>query len=77
MSKKRNQYVVPTKDGWGVRGEGSSKLTAITKTKLEALAIGINIAKNQQSELIILGKNGKIQNKNSYGSDPYPPKDRK
>ncbi len=75
MAKGKNQYVVPTKDGWGVRGEGSSKLTAKTDTKADALKIGKDIAKNQQSELTILGKDGKIQNKNSYGNDPFPPKD--
>jgi hypothetical protein len=68
---------VPTKDGWGVKGEGNSKLTAKTDTKADALKIGKEIAKNQQSELTILGKDGKIQNKNSYGNDPFPPKDNK
>jgi len=65
MSKGKNQYVVPNVDGWGVKGEGNSKLTAKTDTKAEAVKIGTNIAKNQQSELTILKKNGKIQNKNS------------
>lgn len=77
MSKGKNQYVVPTEDGWGVKGEGNSKLTAKTETKAEALKIGTNIAKNQQSELTILKKDGKIQNKNSYGNDPFPPRDKK
>lgn len=77
MSKKRNQYIVPTKDGWGVRAEGSGKLTRATKTKSEAMKIGKQIAINQQSELTIMGKDGKIQKKNSYGSDPNPPKDGK
>lgn len=77
MSKGKNQYVVPTTDGWGVKGEGNSKLTARTDTKAEALKIGTNIAKNQRSELTILKKDGKIQNKNSYGNDPFPPRDKK
>lgn len=77
MAKGKNQYIVPTKDGWGVKGQGNSKLTAKTDTKVDALKIGKEIAKNQQSELTILGKDGKIQNKNSYGNDPFPPKDNK
>jgi len=77
MAKGKNQYVVPTKDGWGVRGEGNSKLTLKTDTKAEALKLGTSIAKNQQSELTILKKDGKIQNKNSFGNDPNPPKDKK
>ena len=59
MAKGKNQYVVPTKDGWGVRSQGSGKLTAKTDTKAEALKVGTSIAKNQQSELTILKKNGK------------------
>jgi hypothetical protein len=77
MSKGKNQYVVPTKEGWGVKSEGSSKLTVKTETKAEAVKIGTTIAKNQRSELTILGGNGKIQNKNSFGNDPNPPKDKK
>lgn len=77
MAKKNNQYVVPTKDGWGVRKEGSDKLTIKTDTKAEAVQKGIEIAKNQQAELTILGGDGKIQSKNSYGNDPNPPKDQK
>jgi hypothetical protein len=77
MAKGKNQYVVPTKEGWGVKGEGNSKLTVKTENKADALKIGKEIAKNQQSELTILGKDGKIQNKNSYGNDPFPPKDKK
>ncbi|OFX38642.1 MAG: hypothetical protein A2W95_11145 [Bacteroidetes bacterium GWA2_40_14] len=77
MTKGKNQYVVPTQDGWGVRGEKSERLTVKTETKAEAVKIATNIAKNQQSELTILGNNGKIQNKNSFGNDPCPPKDKK
>jgi len=49
----------------------------MTDNKADALKIGKEIAKNQQSELTILGKDGKIQNKNGYGNDPFPPKDNK
>ncbi|MBK7682270.1 MAG: DUF2188 domain-containing protein [Bacteroidetes bacterium] len=68
---------MPTKEGWGVKGQGNSKLTAKTETKADALKIGKEIAKNQQSELTILGKDGKIQNKSSFGNDPLPSKDNK
>ena len=76
MSKK-NQYVVPTQDGWGVRSENSERLTVKTETKAEAVKIATSIAKNQHSELTILGGDGKIQNKNSFGGDPFPPRDKK
>ena len=34
-------------------------------------------AKQEKSELISHGKDGKIQNPNSYGNDLNPPKDKK
>lgn len=77
MSKK-NQHVVPTKDGnWGVRGEGNSKLTKVTSTQSEAITVAQNIATNQKVEVVIHRKDGTIRDKDSYGNDPCPPKDRK
>ena len=73
MSKK-NQHIVKHPEGWAVKGVGNSKATIITETKKEAIAAGKEIAKNQQSELIIHGKDGKIQEKNTYGNDNFPPK---
>ncbi|HAX48918.1 MAG TPA: DUF2188 domain-containing protein [Ignavibacteria bacterium] len=76
MSKK-NQHIVPLGNGWAVKGEGNSKYTAITDTKEKAMVVGKAIAKSNKSELVIHAKNGKIIDRDSYGNDPYPPKDKK
>jgi len=77
MSKK-NQHVVPTKDGnWGVRGEGNSKLTRITPTQSDAITVAQEIAKHQKAEVVIHRRNGVIRDKDSYGNDPCPPEDKK
>ena len=73
----KNQYVVPTKVGWGVRSERSERLTIKTEKKTEAVKIATAIAKRQHSELTVLRGNGTIQNKNSFGNDPFPPRDKK
>ena len=74
----KNQHVVPAPGGkWGVRGEGNEKLTSITDTQGEAIEIGREIARNQQSELVIHRPDGTIRDKDSYGPDPHPPKDTK
>lgn len=74
----KNQHVVPNPGGgWQIKGEGNTKATKITDTKNEAISIGRDIAKNQQSELVIHNQDGKISNKNSFGNDPFPPKDKK
>lgn len=67
---KKNQHVVPRNVGWAVVGASNSKATIITKTQREAIVKATNIAKNQKSELLIHGTNGKIREKNSYGNDP-------
>lgn len=74
---KRNQHVVPLGNGWAVKGEGSKKFTVITETQKDAITVAKGIAKNNKSELVIHGKDGKIRDKDSYGKDPNPPKDKK
>ena len=73
----KNQHVVPHRNNWAVKCEGSKKVTKITKTQKDAIDFAREIAKNQQSELVIHRKNGKIRDKDSFGNDPCPPKDTK
>ncbi len=73
----KNQHVVPTPKGkWGVRGEGNSKITKETSTQTQAIDIARDIAKNQESEVVIHRKDGTIRDKDSYGNDPCPPVDK-
>ncbi|HDP93880.1 MAG TPA: DUF2188 domain-containing protein [Candidatus Aminicenantes bacterium] len=77
MAKGKNQHVVKHPEGWAVKGEGNTRATRVTQTQVEAIEVAENIAKNQQSDTKIHGRNGRIRSGNSYGNDPYPPKDRK
>lgn len=70
----KDQHVVPHGKQWAVRGAGNSRPTRITQTKAEAEQIARKIAQNQHSELFIHGRSGKIQNRDSHGHDPFPPK---
>lgn len=70
MSKGKNQHVTKYPGGWQVKGAGNEKATAVTNTQAEAIKIAREIAKNQESELIIHGTNGKIRQKDSQGNDP-------
>jgi hypothetical protein len=74
MSQGKDQHIVPHPDGWAVLSEGASKPTQVFSTQQEAINKGRDIAINQQSELLIHNREGKIRDKNSYGNDPYPPK---
>lgn len=71
---KRNQHIVPHADGWAVRGAGASRATETFDRKSDAIDRGREIAQNQHSELVIHGRDGQIQSKDSHGSDPFPPK---
>lgn len=73
MSKE--QHVTPHHGGgWQIKGAGNEKATKVTQTKQEAVNIAREIARNQGSELVIHGSDGKIQSKDSHGHDPFPPK---
>lgn len=77
MTKGKNQHVVKHQDGWAVKGEGNSKATKVAKTQKEAIEIAEQIARNQHADTKIHGTDGKIRAGNSYGNDPFPPKDKK
>jgi hypothetical protein len=47
-----------------------------TETKAEAVELGRKLCIKEGAELVIHGKDGRIQNSNSYGNDPHPPKDK-
>lgn len=73
----KNQHVVPHGDEWAVRGAGNSRITSFHPYKDEAIGAGREIAINQHSELVIHGRDGVIQDKDSFGHDPHPPTDKR
>jgi hypothetical protein len=75
MSK--DQHVVKRDNGWAVRGAGNQRDTSHHQTQGAAIGAARDIAKNQHSELVIHGRDGKIRDKDSFGNDPCPPKDTK
>jgi hypothetical protein len=77
MSRGKNQHVVKHPEGWAVKGAGNSKATKVIATQKEAIQIAEGIARNQESDTKIHGTNGKIRGGNSYGNDPFPPRDKK
>ncbi|MEQ5306992.1 DUF2188 domain-containing protein [Providencia huaxiensis] len=70
----KNQHVVKRPEGWAVRGENNSRDTSVYRTQEDARLAAREIAKNQKSEVVIHGRDGRIRDKDSYGNDPFPPK---
>ena len=74
MAKKKQQHVVRRDNGWAVRGDNAKRDTVVKPTQREAIERATEIARNDGSEVVIHGRDGKIREKNSYGNDPHPPK---
>ena len=74
---RRDQHVVRRGKDWAVRGEGNQRDTSHHETQAKAIERAREIAQHQQSEVVIHRPDGRIRDKDSYGNDPCPPKDRK
>lgn len=72
-----NQHVVKSECGWGVRGENNDRLTSTHRTQGAAINAAIEIAKNRHSDVVIHDRHGRIRDRDSYGNDPCPPRDRR
>jgi len=75
MSK--SQHVVPYGTDWAVRGAGNSRVTSVHNTQAEAYEVARQIAVNNKSEVVTHRPDGKIRDKDSFGRDPFPPRDKK
>lgn len=58
---------------WAVQKEGVSNTSSLHEQKDAAEKAGRQNAILEQSELLIHGKDGKIQEHNTYKRDSYPP----
>ena len=61
---------------WDVKREHAERVSGRYATKAEAMAAGRRMSINQGTELVPHLKNGRIQNPDSHGHDPCPPRDR-
>lgn len=72
-----NIHITRKNGEWRVLSEGAKKSAGNYSTQKEAIERGRKIAKRQKSELVIHRPDGRIRDKDSYGNDKYPPKDKK
>lgn len=76
MSKgPKTHHVVPNpKRGWAVKRGGAKRASSHHATKQDAIDRARVISRNQNTELRIHNRDGKIARSDSHGGDPYPPK---
>ncbi len=77
MSNKKDIHVVKHLDGWATRKEGASRAGSIHRTQKEAQEKAREQAKREKVEVVTHRKDGKIRDSDSYGNDPFPPRDKK
>lgn len=79
MRMRKELHVVPNSDrgGWDAKRQNADRASKHFDNKADAMAWSKNLAKKDGLELITHRQDGKIQNPNSYGNDPCPPKDKK
>ncbi len=70
----KQTWVSPRGSKWAVKQAGNSRASKVFDTKVEAHEYARNRAIASGSELIEQKRNGRINLKNSYGNDSFPPK---
>lgn len=77
MPKGKAVNTTPNSKGSGwVNHVGGKPTGTVHRTQETAAEKGKAIAKHNESEHMIHGRDGKIRSKDSYGTDPNPPRDR-
>lgn len=72
MPDRKQYWVRWLSERWTVRHNGATLSTHVLKD--DAVDAGVKVAKaNAPSELLICAKDGTIQDRRTYGDDPYPP----
>ena len=77
MAGKKDVHVVPHKDGWATKKEGSLRAGVVVPTQKAAIEKAVGQAKRERTEVVIHRKDGTIRDSDSYGNDPRPPIDKK
>jgi len=70
MPKKGDVHVVPSDKGWRVEIEGTGGARSTHKTQAEAAKSARRIARQNKTELLIHGRNGRVRERSTHGRDP-------
>jgi hypothetical protein len=77
MSKK-DVHVTPHREGgWQTKREGADRAGGRFDTQREAQDSARRTAIRERVEVVTHGRDGRIRDSDSYGNDPFPPRDNK
>ena len=74
---KKTIHIVPRDGDWAVRRSGAERDSSHHGTQAAAIGAGRITAKRENTELFIHGRDGRIRDRDSFGNDPFPPRDTK
>ena len=74
---KKNFHSVPRGESWAVRKEGVITPISIHRTQIVSENKARKLAKQAEVEAVYHNRKGLIKDKDSFGNDACPPKDRK
>ena len=74
MARSSHHVVHNPNGGWDVKRGGAQRSSGHYPTKEQAVNAGRQISRNQGTEFVIHGLDGRIQSADSHGGDPHPPK---
>lgn len=75
MAKKSTHVVPDPNGGWSVKKGGASRASKRFDNQRDAITYARNISRNEGAEFVIHKQDGTIRSKESYGRDPFPPRD--
>ena len=61
------------KGGWNVKCGGAGRASSHLDTKQDAIDRARSVSRNQNTELRIHNRDGRIASSDSHGNDPFPP----
>ena len=70
-----NVHVTPAPGGWQVITAGAQRAAHVTATQAEAVRLGRDLARRRGTEFLLHGADGRVRQRESYGNDPFPPRD--
>jgi hypothetical protein len=71
MTAKPHIVVEPRPDGqWARQKNGTTRAASLHATQREAVARARAQAMREKAELVVKGRDGRIQRRDSFGSDP-------
>lgn len=74
---RKEVHVIPLPNGgWGYKRNNSTHIIGRYETKREAMLFARMFSSVIGAELIPHGVDGRIQNPDSHGNDPCPPRDK-